>query len=901
MDNITCHYGYNNAYDRYASILAGDLSDTLLVIPNRRVSDYFLSFDPSLNHIKSIESLSNSIIAAYYPLLGYTVRPTALTAQQQKLILLDVAQQMIPNINAKSSYLQEVYDLIHRIDECGITHDKLLLLSDKLSRQRFRDIIAIIDDYRKHLNEQNKIDYPGMIRLAIELLDNKLSRDDILTLLPVSEIVVSDLHMVSPLGAKLIEKLSGLMGVPLTAYSSPTEDFWTFRGADKEIAKKTPTQILHNTNYRPPEKTANIKQHKFANYEDEALYVALKAASLIHEENIPPSSIILSYRNIRKSSAFLVQELLGKLGITADILTPSSNFYTHPQVSHILHLIMLAHGSDELFNDYFRSPVMALCGDIVDMDVSKVHTLTDTGVFPAEPNELLAQINNKLPPNAPYVIKLNEAIALIQKELHDRTGLSGVLQAIYNKYHVELGDEIFRELLIRANDFLKHNQDIDTIDEIKEFIKFSQDSRFTDDILELRGNDSKVVRIIPFHDIILAHYPDRVKHLFALDMREGSIPMEYNQSELAQPRIFLRVDDILTNKYDNFDMALDALREEKKLFEVLKENTDNLYLSYSRITPDDNDAIPSRFLSPDYDEPEPLGHVYSLLNIEKEQKTKPRYELNIDRYSASFISTYLQCPYKGYMDRCNVNRSISPASLKGTISHRIISDSINGSQKIAVETIDPYWILDYLRSIEEDEYEHYAKYWEEYNKHDREITTSEIKEMLSGWLDYSANRKILSSEESVNFTYPTEEGAVNFTGKLDGVILNKDGSRSIFDIKTGSNNNDVELQIYLYTIGYSQTKPNSTLSTFEVVKSDKVIEYFIKYTDNGLTIEKEARGKKFVNIIPAAKEKIDSAIWGIQQNKWEPKKSKQNCSYCDYKPVCPAWLWSYETPDEDNE
>lgn len=897
MDNVTCHYGYDNAYDRYASILAGDLSDTLLIIPNRRVSDYFLSFDPSLNHIKSIESLSNSIIAAYYPLLGYTVRPEPLTAQQQKLVLLEVAQKTIPNITAKSSYLQEIYDLIHRIDECGIDSDKLLLLADKLSRQRFRDIIAIIDDYRKYLDEQNKIDYPGMIRLAIDILDNKLKRDDILTLLPISEILVSDLHMASPLGAKLIEKLSGLMKVPMTAYSSEAESFWSFRGADKEITKKIPAQILHNSNYRTD---ANIKQYKFADYEDEAMYVALKAASLIHEENIPPSSVVISYRNIRKSSALLVQELLERLGIKANILTPSSNFYTHPQVSHILHLIMLAHGSDELLDDYFHSPVMALCGDIVGMDVSKIHTLTTTGVFPTEPNELLTQINNKLPANAPYVIKLNEVISLIQKELRDKTGLSGVLQAIYNKYHTELEEGIFRELLIRANDFLKHNQDIEAIDEIKEFIKFSQDSRFTDDILGLKDKYPQTVRIIPFHEVILSHYPQRIQHLFALDIREGSIPMEYNQAELAQPRIFLRVDDILANRYDNFEMALDALREEKKLFEILRENTNNLYLSYSRITPDDNDTIPSRFLSPDYDEPEELGHIYALLTANKAETLKPKYELNIDRYSASFISTYLQCPYKAYMNRCNVNRSVSAASLKGIIIHQIISDSINGGNKIDTEVIDQYRILDYLRSIEKEEYAYYATLWEEYNRHDREITTSEIKEMLSRWLEYSADKKILSSEESVNFTYPTEEGAVDFVGKLDGVILNKDGSRSIFDIKTGSSDNNLELQIYLYTMGYSQIKPNSTLSTFEIVKNDKINEYFIKYTDNGMVIEKE-RYRKYVDIVPAAKEKIDSAIRGIRQNKWEPKKNKQNCGYCDYPPVCPAWLWSYEAPDEDDE
>jgi CRISPR/Cas system-associated exonuclease Cas4 (RecB family) len=879
-----------------------DLSDTLLIVPNRKVSDYFLRYNPAINHIKSIEGLSNAIIKAFYPHLGYSTHPIPVTAQQQKLILLDVTQKSVPNITAKSSYLQEIYDLIHRIDECGIDSDKLIRLSDKLNRQRFRDIIAIIEDYRAELKNQNKVDYPKMISLAIELLENKLSRSDIINLFPVSEIIVSDLHTVSPLGARLIDTLAQLMAVPLSAYSSQTEDFWTFRGADKGISHSIPvTEILHNTDYRPQEKLAATRQYRFNNYEDEALYAALKAASLVYDDKVSPSSIVISYRNIRQSSATIVKDYLRQLNIPANIVTPTTNFYNHPMVSHILHLIMLADGSEAVLGNYFRSPVTVLCGDIVGMDMSQIHTLTDTGVFPSDPKDLVSLINNELPPETPYVIKLNDTIKLIKGHIERKEGLLAILQGLYNKYSIELDGDLYRELLIRADDFLRHKPEINPENEVVEFIKFTQDARFTDDILGLAGENPDTIRIVPFHEVILSHYPHRVEHLFALDMSEGAIPMEYNQSELAQPRIFLHVDEILDNKYNNVDMAFDALLEEKKLFNILAQNTDNLYLSYSRITAGSNDTIPSRFLAPDYDEPEQLGHIYDLLEGKKARKAKPKYEMDIERYSASLISTYIQCPYKAYMDRCNVNRSISLASLKGLLVHRIISDSIQNSQPIDIDAIDVYWVMDYLSGIEEDDYDYYVKFWDGYNLHDKEITISEMTGILKAWLEFCANKKIVDSEKSIGFKYYAEGGVVDCIARLDGVVLNNDGSRTIFDIKTGSNNkkDPLYVQIYLYAYGYAQVFPSSKLSGFDILGADGVSEYSITGGEGDIQILKHSSRGKSTDIIPEARENVESAIKGMQSNNWEPKKSKQVCDYCDYKSVCPAWIGNGDWFDAD--
>lgn len=902
MRNIACHYRCDNAYDRYSHILGQDLSDTLLIVPNRKVSDYFLSYNPAINHIKSIEGLSNAIIKAFYPHLGYSTHPIPVTAQQQKLILLEVAQKSVPNITAKSSYLQEIYDLIHRIDECGIDSDKLLRLSDKLNRQRFRDITAIIEDYRAELKNQNKVDYPKMISLAIELLENKLSRSDIINLFPVSEIIVSDLHMVSPLGARLIDTLAQLMAVPLSAYSSQAEDFWTFRGADKGISHSIPVaEILHNADYRPREKSAATRQYRFNNYEDEALYVALKAASLIYNDKVAPSSIVISYRNIRQSSAAIVKDYLRQLNIPANIVTPTTNFYNHPLVSHILHLIMLADGSEAVLSNYFKSPVTALCGDIIGMDMLQIHTLTDTGVFPSDPNDLVSLLNNELPPETPYVIKLNDIIKLIKGHIERKDGLLAILHGLYNKYFIELDDDLYRELLIRADDFLRHKPEINPENEVVEFIKFTQDARFTDDILGLAGDNSDIIRIVPFHEVILSHYPHRVEHLFALDMSEGAIPMEYNQSELAQPRIFLHVDEILDNKYNNVDMAFDALLEEKKLFNILAQNTDNLYLSYSRITAGNNDAIPSRFLAPDYDEPERLGHIYDLLEGKKARKAKPKYEMDIERYSASLISTYIQCPYKAYMDRCNVNRSISLASLKGLLVHRMISDSIQNSQPIDLDVIDVYWVMDYLSGIEEEDYAYYLKFWDEYNLHDKEITISEMKGILKAWLEFCADKKIVDSEKSIGFKYYAEGGVVNCIARLDGVVLNNDGSRTIFDIKTGSNNkkDPLYVQIYLYAYGYVQAFPSSKLSGFDILGAEGISEYSITGSEGDMQILRHSSRGKSTDIIPEARENVESAIKGIQSNSWEPKKSRQVCDYCDYKPVCPAWVGNGDGFDTD--
>ena len=265
----------------------------------------------------------------------------------------------------------------------------------------------------------------------------------------------------------------------------------------------------------------------------------------------------------------------------------------------------------------------------------------------------------------------------------------------------------------------------------------------------------------------------------------------------------------------------------------------------------------------------------------------------------STIKDFLLCPlmfkYR-HIDKLKPSFR-NPAALHGSTLHKLIEwiHTLNWNLNVAEFYREVYAYFEFMKAEEKD----IPVFW----KSNRELELSEYEqnavEILDGYRKRPENQnaKVLYSETE----FRVRIAGYMFTGTIDQVRENEDGSTELIDYKTGKQmpsvaflHNDWQLNIYLYALKFGQLKVNDqwikpnllpTYSSWYFLRSHEIRK---RTTVNGSAGEEKGtaliRTHKGMPELKQFRQDLSNLL-KIMLKPWH-YPNPNSCGFCAYAEMC---------------
>ena len=278
------------------------------------------------------------------------------------------------------------------------------------------------------------------------------------------------------------------------------------------------------------------------------------------------------------------------------------------------------------------------------------------------------------------------------------------------------------------------------------------------------------------------------------------------------------------------------------------------------------------------------------------------------RFSANQIETYLDCPFRYLMNKLlDLPRVETPVRgfsviTIGTIYHDALERFYTTYRGVALENVNRDEVLDTMEHLAVEEFNRRAAGFRDAFPGIARVECHRIVEKLKkhvilhheagagGWLpqhfEVTFGEALKSQHDPLSipkeFTLPLGEERYAFTGRIDHIELNEDGSQAMIvdfkssvgsiaqkDIVAGS---DIQLTLYAMVLE-SLLLPGS-----ECVET--------RYLEIGTHKKCGTVASKKTETRANALARIGDSIHGIQRGAFHPTQNEKSCKYCPSNKVC---------------
>ena len=265
----------------------------------------------------------------------------------------------------------------------------------------------------------------------------------------------------------------------------------------------------------------------------------------------------------------------------------------------------------------------------------------------------------------------------------------------------------------------------------------------------------------------------------------------------------------------------------------------------------------------------------------------------------STIKDYLLCPLMfRYRHIEKLDAAFrNPAALHGSTMHKLLELIHDGNFNLDVSKFykEVFSYFEYCKPEEKD----IPVFWK--TNRDTELAAYEKNaiEILNGYRKRSENQqaKVLYSETK----FRVKIGSYKFTGTLDQIRENEDGTTELIDFKSGKQmpsvaflHNDWQLSLYLYAIRFGELKVNNewvrpklqpTYSSWYFLRGHEIRK---RTTVNGSAGEEKGtaliRTQKGMPELKQFREDLSNLLKSMLKSWHYPNPNA--CSFCSYSEVC---------------
>lgn len=253
-------------------------------------------------------------------------------------------------------------------------------------------------------------------------------------------------------------------------------------------------------------------------------------------------------------------------------------------------------------------------------------------------------------------------------------------------------------------------------------------------------------------------------------------------------------------------------------------------------------------------------------------------KINGYTYSATSVNQYLKCPRQFLYDRILALQGMdgNPNALSyGSAVHSAFEKAINYAIENKHYPSKDDFINYFKKSLSSLAMESYEQ---------REIFEQRGEKMLDEYYAILINTpisKLYGAEYRIRDDRNILKG-IKFTGSIDRIDKNDDGTYIIYDYKTGNNKNssiklDGEHEDYYNQIAFYKYY-------FEKMTGNKVESVQFIYPEDYKT--KNEGFKLTDDECISAIQKIKDSVDAINRYEFEPKYNKNSCRYCEYRNFC---------------